>query len=731
MKNLFTIAFVFFTLVVFSFKGYTQRLEPDSLKIDSLQRVLQTAKEDTNKVNTLNMLSQYMGNDSVALMYAKQALSLAEKLDFKSGEANAYSNIAIASIHTSRQDALKNYFSALQIWQALHDTTNICGVYNYITSLYLRGEANYAEALKYQYAALKLAQASGNKDLIAYQMMLIGFTNTSQGNITEAMSNLTKAKSLYEETGNKRMEAACLDGMGDILLKQGDFDGAINKYKDRMKINETFHDQFQIGWAYVSIAEAYEAKASSVVAKEDKSRSKMLSMALENFTHGLNIFKQLGYGGNTYAIIGIGLTNLKLGKFKDARKYLDSGLVRAKRGNAKQEMRDCYKGLAELDSAEGKVSDSYKNYKLFILYRDSVENEFELKKSQEIKMQYEFDQREALDKAEQDKKDAEEKRIKTQQYFVISALGIIVLTVIIIAFIQYRNNNQKQKANTLLQNEKEKVESTLSELKSTQAQLIQSEKMASLGELTAGIAHEIQNPLNFVNNFSEVNKEMIDELQTELKSGNTEEAIAISNDIKENEEKINHHGKRADAIVKGMLQHSRQSSGKRELTDINALCDEYLRLSYHGLRAKDKDFNADIKTDFDESIRKINIVPQDIGRVLLNLFNNAFYACAERSRSAVNKEKSENSISYKPIVSVSTKKSGNSVLIAVSDNGNGIPQNIVDKIFQPFFTTKPTGQGTGLGLSLSYDIVKAHGGEIALETKENEGTVFKITLKSM
>ncbi len=267
----------------------------------------------------------------------------------------------------------------------------------------------------------------------------------------------------------------------------------------------------------------------------------------------------------------------------------------------------------------------------------------------------------------------------------------------------------------------------LKSLRKTQRQLIQSEKMASLGELTAGIAHEIQNPLNFVNNFSEINKELVDELQTEIKTGNMEEAISIANDIKENSEKINHHGKRAGDIVKGMLQHSQSSTGKKEPTDINALCDEYLRLSYHGLRAQDKSFNADFKTDFDNSIGKINIVPQDIGRVMLNLFNNAFYAVNEKLKNQNSQRKSEGSV-YVPIVQIVTKKLQDKIEIRVSDNGNGIPQNIVDKIFQPFFTTKPTGQGTGLGLSLSYDIVKAHGGEIKVESKAGEGSTFIIQL---
>jgi len=273
----------------------------------------------------------------------------------------------------------------------------------------------------------------------------------------------------------------------------------------------------------------------------------------------------------------------------------------------------------------------------------------------------------------------------------------------------------------LLTLQKEKIETTFNELKSTQAQLIQSEKMASLGELTAGIAHEIQNPLNFVNNFSDVNTELLSEMKCEMKNGNLTEAESIADAVIENEQKINHHGQRADAIVKGMLQHSRTSSGQKELTDINALCDEYLRLAYHGLRAKDKSFNAETVTDFDSSAGKINIIPQDIGRVFLNLINNAFYAVNERQKTGGE--------SYRPAVSMSTKKIDGKIEIRVSDNGTGIPDSIKEKIFQPFFTTKPTGQGTGLGLSLAYDIVKAHGGEIKAETKQGEGSEFIVQLE--
>ncbi len=284
---------------------------------------------------------------------------------------------------------------------------------------------------------------------------------------------------------------------------------------------------------------------------------------------------------------------------------------------------------------------------------------------------------------------------------------------------------------TELTQQKEELEQTLIELRSTQSQLIQSAKMASLGELTAGIAHEIQNPLNFVNNFSEVNMELIDEMQQEIDNGNLEEVKAIAGDIKENEKKITMHGRRADAIVKGMLQHSRSSGGQKELTGINALADEYLRLAYHGLRAKDNSFNATIHTDFDENIGKINIMPQDMGRVLLNLFNNAFYSITEKKKQAANDPAAPKA--YEPTISVSTKKINSpsgaaGVEIKIKDNGTGIPKTILDKVFQPFFTTKPTGMGTGLGLSLSYDIIKMHGGELKVETKEGEYAEFIILL---
>ena len=370
--------------------------------------------------------------------------------------------------------------------------------------------------------------------------------------------------------------------------------------------------------------------------------------------------------------------------------------------------------VAALYKANNQPDSAYKFLQLSISVKDSLYNADKVRQFQTLGFN-EATRRQQVEQQIREEKQHYETKIK------MIVLGSIITGFIVLAIVLYRNNRHKQKANILLQSQKQEIETTLGELRNTQKQLIQSEKMASLGELTAGIAHEIQNPLNFVNNFSELSNELIDEMVDEIKKGNTPEAEAIANDIKQNLEKINHHGKRADAIVKGMLQHSRSSSGQKESTDINALADEYLRLAYHGLRAKDKSFNATLKTGFDNSIGKINIIPQDIGRVVMNLLTNAFYA--------VNEEKQKQPGGYEPTVSINTKKIENKIEIKVSDNGNGIPDAIKEKIFQPFFTTKPTGQGTGLGLSLSYDIItKGHGGALNVETKEGEGTIFIIQL---
>jgi signal transduction histidine kinase len=401
----------------------------------------------------------------------------------------------------------------------------------------------------------------------------------------------------------------------------------------------------------------------------------------------------------------LALIRVEQGKLNEAIALLEKDIERLN-SQRLYIMRD-YKLLAEVNKRNGNLLKSNEALSAYIGLVESLQADQEKYGSLSFETEQEMNAKElSITKLQ-----SENKIAALTKYF---SFGIAALVLALAGVIYYRFKS-KQKANI-------KLEQTLLELQTTQKQLIQSEKMASLGELTAGIAHEIQNPLNFVNNFSEINKELLAEAFDELRKGDIEEAKSILNDVSVNEEKINHHGKRADAIVKGMMQHSRTSGLIKEPTDINKLADEYLRLAYHGLRAKDNSFNATLHTDFDESIGNINIIPQDIGRVVLNIVNNAFHAVNEKKKSGV-----EN---YEPAVAIGTRKEGGNVLISVKDNGNGIPQKILDKIFQPFFTTKPTGQGTGLGLSLSYDIVMAHGGEIKVKSEEGVGSEFIIVLKA-
>lgn len=373
-----------------------------------------------------------------------------------------------------------------------------------------------------------------------------------------------------------------------------------------------------------------------------------------------------------------------------------------------------YKSLAATYLKIGDFENAYKSQVLYSEVKDSLVVAENRVKITTLANRLEIENKQALQNEKYNKMlETKQSELKRQRIFrnVILFGMFVILVMAVIFFIRFI---EKQKLNTKLKN-------LLSDLKSTQSQLIHSEKMASLGELTAGIAHEIQNPLNFVNNFSELNKELLEEMNEEIEKGNLEEVKLLAKDVIDNEQKINHHGKRADAIVKGMLQHSRSSSGVKEPADINALADEYLRLAYHGLRAKDKSFNASMKTDFDATIGNIKIIPQDIGRVILNLITNAFYAVMEKKKQI--------GADYEPTVTVSTRKINGKIEVRVRDNGNGIPQNVLDKIFQPFFTTKPAGQGTGLGLSMSYDIVtNGHGGELKVESTEGSGAEFIINL---
>jgi len=597
-------------------------------------------------------------------------------------------------------------------------------------------------AIIYTQEEISLAKRNKSDFFLAGALTAYGTIFQITGNYPQAIYFLLEGLKAAERSQNFLQTGWCYNDLASIYIDVGDFDRALfytNKEKSfaelRFKLSQDSVKKSDFKYLHNYAIANFTMIYNNL--NQPDSAIKYLQILSENgfrdlIVHELfgatyfkkgDYFDALKYYKRGYQIAvsspfhsvtmtnanGLAKTFLKLNKPDSAifyaNKVLEAGQV-AQLAIAKLEALGL---LAEIYKSKGETDSAVKYLELTLATKDSLFNQQKVMQMQSITFNEQLRQQDILEaqKAYQD-------RIKT--YILIG--GVIAL--VLIALLLFRNNRQKQKA-------KLKIEKAYEDLKSTQAQLIQSEKMASLGELTAGIAHEIQNPLNFVNNFSDVNKELLTELNEEIEKGDYDDAKAIAKDVIDNEEKINHHGKRADAIVKGMLQHSRQTSGTREPTDINALCGEYLRLAYHGMRAKDKSFNAGIKTELDETIGKINIIPQEIGRVLLNLFNNAFYAVNERRKAEGIRQKAENN-QYVPTVTIVTKKMNGKAEIIVKDNGNGVPQNIIDKIFQPFFTTKPTGQGTGLGLSLAYDIIKAHGGEIKVETKEGEGSEFIIRL---
>ncbi|GAB2839594.1 ATP-binding protein [Ferruginibacter profundus] len=558
---------------------------------------------------------------------------------------------------------------------------------------------SYVKALEFHRKAVKLAEQSGNKILLGFALNQMAHIYKDRLENEKALTLYREAFRYFEATGRNDIWYACMN-MATVYYNMGNYDSSLYYSNEAIKKvgNARAPGVGNMSVIYATIAGIYDQK------NRPDSVKKYFTLALDL----ANNTQSSRYLNATYVAVAEHFNRLQQ---YDSSAYYFKKAVNIVFGTEMNNL--VLKPAKKLTEYYQNVNadSTVKYWKVYSAANDSVNS---LRTNQQIQM-LTFEE-------EQRKRDIEAAEVtyknKIRTGLLLGGLAVFSL----VAVILYRNNRQKQKANKVL-------ETTLANLKSTQSQLVQSEKMASLGELTAGIAHEIQNPLNFVNNFSEVNKELLAEMKEEIDKGNITVAKEIADDIIANEEKINHHGKRADAIVKGMLQHSRSSNGQKEPTDINALTDEYLRLAYHGLRAKDKSFNATLKTDYDTTIGKIKIIPQDIGRVILNLITNAFYVVGEKKKASAEKPGFENLTSvYEPTVFISTKKEGNKVLIRVKDNGNGIPSKVLDKIFQPFFTTKPTGQGTGLGLSLSYDIIKAHGGELKAETKAGEFAEFVITL---
>ena len=632
-------------------------------EMDSLSAIANKQKRDFTEVNALALLASKHTNPDSAFKYVQQGLLLSEKLNYRKGKADCLLVLAqIFSKQLNMSGVIQYGLSSLNIYEEIENPEGIVSAQGFLQAAY-RNIGDYQNALLHAFAGLQTAEKSN-------------------------------ARGTFVFTGHRQVPLFLAEVAQTYLLKN-QLDSALYYTKKSISYHELFNDA---EWNFpIYLLATIETRQGNYQAALRNYRSALpLAVKNEFFSDTLQIFA------------GMAVLFMNTGDFDSAIYYAEI-VERSKNPdrelpvwlNAVTTLKQSYKLKGVKDSA-------LKYTELSYILKDSL---LGTEKTREIQG-FSFNER----LKEQELIAAEEKyKSKIQLYALVIGMFIVLL----IAAILWRNNLQKQKA-------KIKIENAYAELKSTQALLVHSEKMASLGELTAGIAHEIQNPLNFVNNFSEISNEMIDEMNAQLNKGDTGEAKLIATEIKQNLEKINHHGKRADEIVKSMLQHSRGSSGKKELTDINALADEYLRLAYHGMRAKDKFFKVTTKTDFDNSIGKINIIPQDMGKVILNLINNAFYAVDEKKKAR--QSASGGGAEYEPTVRISTNEVGDKVLISVKDNGNGIPQKVLDKIFQPFFTTKPTGQGTGLGLSLSYDIVKAHGGEIKIKTKEEEGSEFVVSL---
>ena len=771
----------FFFLLFFLNTAFIARSQH---RIDSLKQLIAIQKDDSTKVRTLIDISRglytsvplegvqnSLKNSAIqsALEFATNALELSKKIRFKQGIGEAYSSCASIYFWVKLYpEALSYEYKALKLFEELGNERRMANCYQFISRAY-QDQNNFSDALANKLKEIQIYERLKSDNSLAGALQYASYLYFSMAEYEKSLEYCQKALQIFRGLKDQRPVAFGLTQLGSIYevegdqLKTSDKDLAMAKYKAAI---ESYSGSLKIlGKSPVpGIAAETHARFGSVYLKVKEYDSakihfqKSLDYALvSGWTPDIimNDYRSLSYIDSLQGNYQSALKFFKSYNLYRERQVNDSNQKKSFQARVqyefdkKEESLRLQKQLTDeklkqqtllaiqqqqhmqIQEASLKLTNQQKELNRLAYLRTEVSFHAEQDKREEREKQLAIAGKEnALQNANLQLKTTQlnlkDKQVQAKQQernvFIISAVIFLVLGVVLL-----RNNRNKQKAYNLLERQKEETEvqktmteQALLELKSTQKQLIQAEKMASLGELTAGIAHEIQNPLNFVNNFSEVSKELLDEMRAAIESGDADDAKDIMNDVIQNLEKINHHGKRADAIVKGMLQHSRASSAHKEPTDINALCDEYIRLTYHGLRAKDKSFNATIKTDFDNTIEKINIIPQDIGRVILNLLTNAFYVVDEKKKAGVD--------GYEPTVSISTKKVEGKVLISVSDNGNGIPQKVLDKIFQPFFTTKPTGQGTGLGLSLSYDIVKAHGGEIKVKTNESEGTEFIILL---
>jgi signal transduction histidine kinase len=650
-------------LLCLCYAGFAQR--PN---MDSLQKAYNKNRQDTTLAKIYFYKSVYVflkTNVDSGLIYSRKALELSRKIHYYKGEVDALSSIATyQNVNGDLPGALKTTFEALPKALQIGEMRTVASCYN-TRGLTYNIMHDYPKALDNYYAAFHVTEKYHYYDIKVTMLNNLARAYLDMNKLDSASYFTKKAYDFALEKKTLKNFGYLIRNFGIIEFKKGNNLAAIDYYRKAINDTSSKGDHYLFSECYRRIGEAYQKMVRS---------------------------------DSCIFYARAALEHAKLARNPDQVQLSTTMLTN-----------------------EYKAVNDYKNA---FYYQELTQQAKDSLFSQQKTLQVQnlvFNEQQRRQEA-REKETAYQNRVRF--YVLLGVIGMFVLIAAILLFA----NSQRKKANELLKQQNDQIEAqrkdlekTVNDLKNTQRQLIQSEKMASLGELTAGIAHEIQNPLNFVNNFSEVNTELIEEMELELDKGGISEVRSLTSDIKANQLKISQHGKRADFIVKGMLQHSRASTGEKQPTIINVLADEFFKLSFHGLRAKDKSFNAEMVTNFDPDLPKVNLVQQDIGRVLLNLINNAFYAVNQKAKTA--------GADYKPTVELSTSHTADRIEIKVKDNGNGIPDTIKDKIMQPFFTTKPTGEGTGLGLSLSYDIVvKGHNGKIDIDTKEGSYTEFTISI---
>lgn len=656
-----------------------------------------------NKAVELGYLLAETNPDS-AIVFLDSHLIRCRKAGYKRGEAEILK--IFGNVWQMKGDfkvSIEYYNKALAIAKASGEVKIIPGILNNIGLVYYN-LGNYADALNAYFEAIAGAEKVKNNFVKGAVLNNIASIYFEQNRLDEAELNYRKALEIDSASGNVRRVVLSYNNIGDVKLKQKKPGEALESLKKGYAIAIKLESPDLVEMTSRTMAGIYVAMDSMETAEAFYRKS-------------IEIAKSNSYNV-PYVQSLIGLSDLlyKTGKSAGALEFAIEAKLQAEKMGQTILMRNANEVLAKIYEARGNTLAALESYKLFKQYNDSINDINSKRVAANLEAEYEFS-----------KRTLQFEREGLRQRWIIFSAFAGLFSIGIILFILARNRNRLNRAflnlkeKTLeIEHKNEILEKTLGQLKETQLQLIHAEKMASLGELTAGIAHEIQNPLNFVNNFSELNAEMIDEIEAEAEKGNLAELKELLKDLKGNEQKINQHGKRADAIVKGMLAHSRTGVGSKARTDLNGLAKEYLRLAYQGNKSKFPDINPDYQFTPAADLPLIEIIPQEIGRALFNLLQNAFFAVSEKAV----KDRQD----YKPFVEVTIKRDIDLIKIYIRDNGTGIPAAILGKIFQPFFTTRPSGQGTGLGLSLSYDIVKAHGGILNVESQEGEGTTFELSL---